>query len=518
MRNKALSSAFLFLSFTASLFAQESSRRIVIGPADETAKSPPSGEQLLANLPSRDSRAYPLVAWDEKTAAHLMRRAAFSASPARIREVVTQGFSATLSRLLHPQLVDDSEMEGALAAKNYQLYRVNNQGRKYADAFNMRRWWLYRMANSERQLLEKMTYFWHDHFATSVVDINGVDPNDRPLMMIQNETLRAHALGNFKTMVEEIARDAAMLYWLDNVTNRVGKPNENWARELMELFTMGVDSGYTEQDIRESARAFTGWGVDRQTQTFRFFPQNHDNGEKTFLGVTGNLDGGDVINIIFQQRVAAEFIAKKLFQFLVHPNPSPALVRELGDLFRASGYDIRVLVKAIFEHPEFFSDRAYRAHIKSPVEFVVGVFRELEIREVDALPRLMNGMNQNLFAPPDVSGWVSGVGWLNTTTLLNRYNFLNYVATRRSGADRLDVNRLVEANQLKTSQDVTGYFVQLFLQNDVSLDTYYALEEYLRRDDSGNLVAFDVNDSATLDKKVRGLVYLVSILPAYQLN
>lgn len=500
----------LFLSFflEAPAVAQKGLREIVIGPRDEAAKK----------LLSRDARKYPLVPWDEKTAAHLIRRAGFSASPAEIDRIVKQGFVATLDQLLKYEDVDDSAMLTALAAKNYQFVTTNSAGTKYAKVDDMQRSWLYRMVNGKHQLVEKMTYFWHDHFATSVSQVNLVDSTNRPLMVIQNELLRGYALGNFKELVEQVARDPAMLYWLDNRLNVRGKPNENWARELMELFTMGVDGGYTEQDIKEAARAFTGWGIDRPTQGFRFYPTQHDDGQKTFLGVTGNLDGGDVINIIFQQKVTAEFIAKKLFEFFVYPDPPRHLITELGNVFRDSGYDTGTLMRAIFEHPEFYADKAYRAHIKSPVELVVSIYREFGISDPVNLPRYMSTMNQSLYAPPDVSGWVSGVGWMNTATVLSRYNFLNWIATRRSGTDMLDVNRIIQAAGLKTSQDVASYFLKTLVVNDASADTYYALEEYLRKDDSGKLVEFNISDSTTVDKKVRGLIYLVSILPEYQLN
>ncbi|MBI4445982.1 MAG: DUF1800 domain-containing protein [Acidobacteria bacterium] len=490
-------------------FTRGDFNRIVVG-----LRVPQEEESTLS---SEQYRRRTLVAWDERSAAHLLRRLGFSASSTELKAAILKGFAAVLDEQLNYSNLDNSQMEQALAAKNYQLVRTDAQGRRTANTSELQSWWLFRMINSKHQLLEKMTYFWHDHFATSINQINMVGEGDRPLMLIQNELLRQYALGNFKELVTRIARDPAMLYWLDNVSNVKGRPNENWARELMELFTMGIGN-YTEQDVKEAARAFTGWGVDRVTQNFRFYPERHDSGQKIFLGANGNFNGDDVIDLIFQKAVTAEFISKKLFEFFVYPNPSQEIILELGKVFRDSGYNIPVLLRAIFEHPEFFSPHAYRAHIKSPVEFVVGAYRELEITDPGTLQRQMSTMNQNLFAPPDVDGWVSGVGWINTSTLIARYNFLNTLATRRTGTEKIDVDRIIETQGLKRSEDVAQYFVSLFVQHDVSDDTYYALEQYLRTSDAGVLGEFDINNPTTVDKKVRGLIYLVSILPEYQLN
>ncbi|MDA2933985.1 DUF1800 domain-containing protein [Acidobacteria bacterium AH-259-D05] len=456
----------------------------------------------------------PCGPWDSTTAAHLMRRAGFSASPEELDRWVQKGFEATLNELLNYEEVDDTEMEEGLAEKNYPLTRMNQNFRLRPNTFGMQRWWLYRMVNSKRQLLEKMTYFWHDHFATSVNTVRRVGVDEQPYMMTQNELLREYALGNFKEMVEEMAKDPAMLIWLDNVSNVKQHPNENWGRELLELFTLGVGN-YTDQDVLEAARAFTGWGLNRSGE-FNFFSSRHDYEMKTFLDVTGPLDGSDIIDIIFEQDVAAEYMAGKLFEFFVYPDPSEEIISELGDVFRENDYEMRPLMRAIFEHPEFYSDRAYRALIKSPVELLVGIFRELGASDPQFLPRFMTGMGQDLFAPPDVSGWTSGVGWINTSTLLARYNFFNRLATFR-GDGSGSVVEWVQQNHL-TSWNLVQFLVNAIVQNDVSVDTLYVLEEYLRTEDSGQLVEFDINDPVMIDKKVRGLIYLILALPVYQLN
>lgn len=466
--------------------------------------------------------------WNTQSAAHLMRRAGFSGSPDEIQHVVDQGFNATLTELLQFENVDDSAMEAGLAAENYPLTRMNQNDVLNADPLGMNHWWLYRMINSKRQLLEKLTFFWHDHFATSVAEIRFVDKQGIPLMIDQNQTLRQHALGNFKEMVRAIARDPAMLIWLDNFTNVKAMPNENWARELLELFTMGVDQ-YTQEDVEQAARAFTGWTLDRRDLTFVFNQNLHDFGEKTFLGQTGNFDGDDIIDIVFEQDVTAKFIARKLWEFLVCKDPSDELVSELARVFRESGYEIKPLVSAILRHPEFYSPKAYRALMKSPVELVVNFMREAELVHPDFTPFFTNQMNQLLFAPPDVGGWTSGVGWVNTSTLLIRYNYFNTFITYRGNGgapprpdqlapDPIDLAAIIQKYNLTLASEVVDHFAQRLIQEDLPPDTSNVLEEYLNKNDSGVDVGFDITNPVTVDKKVRGLLYLMTLLPVYQLN
>lgn len=494
--------------------------------------------------PSAEPEALP---WGVSAAAHLMRRAGFSASREELDRIVKQGFEATLDELLHPETVDDREMEAGLEARNYQLTRVrNNQDGLRVNGENLQRWWLYRMINSRRQLQEKMTYFWHDHFATSAQKVNFVNGEGEPLMLVQNDILRTHALGNFKEMVLAVARDPAMIVWLDNFSNVAGSPNENWARELLELFTMGEGNGYTELDIQEAARAFTGWTLSRRNLQFAFNPRTHDDGPKTVLGQTiqsppgpdGIADGERVVDAIFERPETARYIAGKLWDFFVYPDPPEEVVGPLAEVFRESGYELRALMRAIFEHPHFMSTKAYRAKIKSPVELVADLFREMEVRDPDNLPGLTYffGLGQNLFYPPDVGGWTTDVGWINTGTALARYNLTtcitsnrpgeNFVCSARDGRgsrpspaeDQIDVEGIIARNDLKFAVDMVDYFVTALVQDDASIDTRYALEQYMTTGDDGLPEEFDVADPTAVDKKVRGLIYLIALLPVYQLN
>ena len=214
--------------------------------------------------------------------------------------------------------------------------------------------------------------------------------------------------------------------------------------------------------------------------------------------------------------MTAQFITRKLLEFFVYPDPSEELIADLAVVLRENDYEIRPLMRAIFEHPEFYSDRAYRSLIKSPVDFFVGLFRELGMSDPVFLPRLMATTGQELFAPPDVSGWTSGVGWINTTTLLARYNFFNILASFR-GNGSLDFVEWVQTYEL-SNFDVVALFLDTIVKGDVSVNTRYVLGEYMTTDDSGEPVEWDINDAVMMDKKVRGVLYLILVLPTYQLH
>ncbi len=502
---------------------------------------PQARERGSWNYPVRDQseKVIPLE-WGLPAAAHLMRRAGFSASPEELQRIVDEGFEATLNELLDYEAVDNSAMEEGLAARGYSLVELIDEGSEgfsYGNPLDMNRWWFYRMINSRHQLLEKMTFFWHDHFSTSLEAVPFVGPNDLPLLINQNQTLRTHALGNFKEMVLAVARDPAMIIFLDNFTNVAGNPNENWARELFELFTMGEGNGYTEKDVQEAARAFTGWSLE-EIGSFSYYFFLHDFGPKTVLGETwtpefgagdaGLEDGQRVIDIIFEQPVVAEFIARKLWEYFVYPDPHEDLVSALGDVFRESGYEIKVLMRAIFEHPHFMSEKAYRAKIKSPAEWVCNFYREMELSDPDNLPIFLFffDLGQLLFLPPDVGGWPHDRGWINTGTVLGRSNVMMLVTSNRpgffgeisNGEDMLDLRRIVDESQVSVPFELVDLMSQTLVQGDLSVDSKDALLNYLLTDDDGLPAQFDLQNDLSLDKKMRGLIHLITLMPVYQLN
>jgi uncharacterized protein (DUF1800 family) len=335
--------------------------------------------------------------WNRALAAHLLQRAGFGATPAELNRAVAAGMDKTVEALL--EFGDRADAPATVH-----------------DIESVRAWWVERMLDGRQPLREKLTLFWHGHFATSVRD----GGNARH-MFIQNEFLRKNCLGNFRELLLGISRDPAMLRFLNNDTNHKRRPNENYARELMELFSMGVGH-YTETDVKAAARAFTGWTV--RGDAFFFNAADHDDGVKTFLGVTGPLDGADIVDIILRQPCTARFIAAKLLRFFVADPPDPSVVEEAAALLRDHRYELKPLLRAIFRSEYFYSPAAYRAQIKSPAQLVVGSVRALELpAEPSALAAAMRNLGQDLFAPPTVKGWDGGEAWINTTTLLLRYNF-----------------------------------------------------------------------------------------------
>ena len=283
-------------------------------------------------------------------------------------------------------------------------------------------WWGERMLVTQRPLEEKLTLFWHGHFATGNTKVR-----DTRMMHQQIEMLRANANGNFHDLLFGILTDPAMLVYLDNGENVKDHPNENFGRELLELFSLGVGN-YTETDIREAARAFTGWTND--VLEFKFDAEQHDFGEKTFLGRSGAFDGSDIIDIILDQPAAAEFMATKLYRFFVREEIDAAVRADLAATFRDAGYELRPLLRRIFLSRDFYSPASYATQVKGPVHLVVSTYRKLGLTELPTVPdfnRLTAGLGQRLFNPPNVAGWAGGRTWVTPATLLQRGNLFRDV-------------------------------------------------------------------------------------------
>jgi hypothetical protein len=283
-------------------------------------------------------------------------------------------------------------------------------------------WWANRMLATRRPLEEKLTLFWHGHFATGENKVR-----DYRMMLRQNEMFRARASGSLRDLLVSILKDPAMLVYLDNGENVKKHPNENFGRELLELFTMGVGH-YTERDVREAARAFTGWSND--VLVFKFDAAQHDDGEKTFLGRTGRFNGEDVINIILEQPVTAEYIAAKVYRYFVREEISDSVKKDLGLTFRQSGYQMKPLLKRIFLSKDFYSPPSYATQIKGPVHLVVSTYRKMGLQEVPTIPdfgRMTASLGQSLFEPPNVAGWAGGRTWITPATLLHRGNLFRDV-------------------------------------------------------------------------------------------
>ena len=368
----------------------------------------------------------------------------------------------------------------------------------------LQRWWLQRMLATPAPLQERMTLFWHGHFTSEILN-KGVSPPD---ILAQNQLFRRYALGNVRDLTQAVARDPAMLKYLDNARSARAHPNENFARELMELFTLGIGN-YTEADIRESARAFTGWTLRRGQ--FTEDARMHDNGTKTFLGHTGNFDGGDIVDIIFGQPAAPRWFARKLLNFYVYNDPEPQLVDATADLLRRNGFNLLPVMSTLLRSNVFFSSRAYRALVKSPVEFVIGSYQLYGVQTVsmETIGELRR-MGQFLFRPPNVKGWDGGATWLNSQTLLTRENF----SSALMASPAMPVGSWLTDGMPASAHDAATRLVSTVLQGDASPASVERLVGYLDGNDTSANGTFSGENFA---ERIRGAAYLTMAMPAYQL-
>lgn len=427
--------------------------------------------------------------------AHLLRRAGFGATADELTRYEAMGFEASVDHLLNYEDIPDP-IEDRLALLDLDLTKQDH----------LRRWWLVRMAHTTRPLQEKMVLFWHGLLTSSLQ--KGNNPS---FMLNQNQYFREHALGSFWHILLDISKDPAMLYWLDGRNSRKEHPNENYARELMELFTMGIGH-YTEQDVREAARAFTGWTVDKDGQVV-FRPRVHDNGDKSFLGQTGKFDGDGIVSIIVGQAATAEYISSRLFSFFAYRNPEPAVVRPLAETYVKSGFSIKAVVRAILLSDAFSSAKAYRAIVKSPVELAVSTLRMLGITtDGNGLTGPLRAMGQDIFAPPNVAGWPGGPAWLNSSTWLQRVNFANAITTRRTTDPAMSLNfaRLIQESGASSPQALVQHSIDLLLDGSMASAARDAIESYLFRPQALSLSA------QSLNTKGRDLLYLLLASPEYQ--
>src|SRR5688572_14984251 len=378
---------------------------------------------LLALLLPASAAADP-IGYDG--ARHLLNRVGFGATDAEIRDYAKLERGEAIDRLLAgvrleaalkpPAFVDQPFTPYARLAELNAEERQRDLARRLDEIAQLRDWWLREMMTTPSPLTERMTLFWHGHFATSQQKVRSAQ-----LMYGQNALLRREALGNFATLLHDIARDPAMLLYLDNARSRRQAPNENFAREVMELFTLG-EGRYSERDIKEAARAFTGWSIDGQSGTFLRRAALHDPGVKTVLGKTGRFDGRDVLEILLAREETAEFVTAKLWREFVSPVAEPAEVKRLAAVFREARYEVKPLMRALLASESFWSPQNRGALVKSPVELVVGTLRVFDVRPMDLRPAALVCalLGQNVFAPPNVKGWPGGEAWINSSTLLGR--------------------------------------------------------------------------------------------------
>ena len=305
------------------------------------------------------------------------------------------------------------------------------------ESKNLKRWYLLQLLQTKSPINEHMTLFWHNHFTSSLEKV------EQPkLLFQQNQLLRKHALGNFESMLRAIARDPAMLVYLDGNENVIGAPNENFARELLELFTLGRGQ-YTESDIKAAAIAFTGWGVNFNTGQFAYEPAAHDPREVVFLGKRGKFSGDDIISILLEHPRTAENIAEKFWkEFISDERPNPRVVKHWGNVFRNSNYNISVLYKSVLMSDLFWAKHNRGSLTKSPIDLVVGSFRTLPYPKLPdtQLVHILKLLGQDLFDPPTVKGWRGGKSWIDTQTLLVRTSLVNKITRHSKQAINVDKN------------------------------------------------------------------------------
>jgi uncharacterized protein (DUF1800 family) len=485
--------------------------------------------------------------WNYAKAAHLLNRATFGGAPAEIEAARAKGLSKIVSELVdttagaanfpapawaQPQNI--REIRRAIRQEKNEPAEHNEKRHEYRqmegeNILDLRRWWLDHMRTTPAPLVEKMTLFWHGHFATSVEKVQ-----DGYWMWRQNDTFRRHALGNFATLVKELSRDPAMMIYLDLQRNRKEHPNENWARELMELFTVGIGH-YSENDIRESARAFTGYRIDMTNQQFRFAPRQHDNEPKTFMGKTGPWNGDDIIDTLMKHPACAQFLARKLWRFFVEDEPSAQVVDAVAGRIRAQNFEMRPVLREIFGAKEFYSDAAMRSQIKSPVQYLIQTAKLLAT-DLPAAPVAQNAMRQMgqiLFAPPNVKGWDGGKAWVSTSTLLFRYNFANYLINgdamrpaadpaKQKGADLgfrrgpffadiprrdpIDISKIIPAELRGQPAELVAHLSLRLFQAPLPNNEREAFLQYLK-----------AREADTDDRTMRGLLHLMMSTPQFQL-
>jgi uncharacterized protein (DUF1800 family) len=451
--------------------------------------------------------------FDSVKAAHLLNRAGFGGTVSEIEHVRSIGPQDAVDELFDfpdapaeeqsqtnvpdlsaidgvPKTFREFQQQVAAAPQDQKQQlrqKFNQANREVVNA--MTTWWLSRMASGSHPLQEKLTLFWHGHFTSSAKD-----ERLSALMWRQNELLRRYAAGDFRALAHAISRDPAMLDYLNNTQNRREHPNENYAREVMELFLLGIGH-YTEDDVKQGARAFTGWTHDGDQ--FVFHASEHDFGVKRFLNVIGNFNGDDVIDIILKQPNSAPFIAGELYRYFVSDTADEKLTQALGILFRESQFQLRPLLRTMLTSRAFYSADVIGAQVKSPVQLAVGTSHMLGIDMPPArvMVQPLTLMGQVLFMPPNVRGWLGGRTWINTSTLFVRYNMAAQMAAATPPP---------EASSDDSPEQIVDRYVARLIQRPIS-------------DDQRKVLVDALGDEPTRPQSLRRLQQLIVSTPEYQL-
>lgn len=495
------------------------------------------------------------ASWPADDAAHLLRRAGFGGTPEEIAALAARGKEGAVDFLVDfekapfdfpsPTVSHEAEAPRGgmrdLSEEERQAARQMQRVNRVIQARNVSDWWVRRMAETPRPLEEKLVLFWHGHFTSGLREVESAEK-----MYQQNQLFREHA-ADFAALLQRVSKDPAMVRYLDTDKNVKRKPNENFAREVMELFTLG-EGNYTETDIKEAARAFTGWTVDRQSGEFHERRGQHDGGSKTVFGETGNWNGDDILHILLKQPACAEFLARKLWRFFAATEPSAQTVADLAKTLRESGYQLKPMLRRMFLSPAFYAPETRFANIKSPVELVVGSFRELGIapRDAETFHQKMKQMGQELLQPPNVKGWDGGRKWIDAASLYQRYNFaadllfgtgggssrkMMAARMKKAGMEDLpedfelakrdesppqppfDPEPILNQFELRSAEKIVDHFARRLLHRPLDAEPREALLDFLKKNaqDLGNPSAKDLD-------AVRGLIHLLMSMPEYQVS
>ena len=529
-------------------------------PLDSNSK----GSNSKAGLEAKSEASFSL-----SDARHLLIRAGFGGTQEAVQRLHRLGLTGMVNWLVdyesRPDLVGDLTLERPapvdfreVRAMSEQERRRWRQQRRREDQqrFNrVRNWWMDRMLMTRRPLEEKMTLFWHGHFTTGYREVRRSF-----LILKQNKLLRQQATANFAELLHDVSKDPAMLLYLNNNQNRKGRANENYAREVMELFSLGVGN-YTEKDIQEAARAFTGWQINRQTGEFWFNTRQHDFGIKTFLGKTGRLGGEDVLDQILAHPACGPYIARQIFSFFAYGNPDDELVNELGAYFKSVNYEIKPVLRKIFKSKAFYSDKAKGTRVKSPLLLMISTVRMLGMNPPPSalLLGVTARLGQNLLQPPNVKGWEGGLAWITTATMLDRSNFCaalvkggdrslqqlmqeeardegrdmrdNPMASGRRGRRRgnlralrqmrnwdsgLNLAALVSVLDATNTEQLVDGFIKRFLFVPLPQARKQALMDFVSGKDGSRELDFKNLSSTASEYKLRKLLHLLMSAPEFQ--
>jgi uncharacterized protein (DUF1800 family) len=455
--------------------------------------------------------------------AHLMRRVGFGAGREELEARAAKGYEATVEDLLDPREEPVDKYEFFRLHPAY-VRHITSPGMGSAN-------WLYTLINTQRPLEEKMVLYWHHVFATGASKVDHWHE-----VLAQVDMFREKGMGNYRSLLVALAQNPAMIYWLDNCDNHGNAVNENWGRELLELFSMGVGN-YTEEDVQECSRAFTGWTIapvparayyGRYDWHFQYKEEDHDDGEKTFLGHTGQFNGEDIIDIVCQQPATAQFVARHLYNFFVADEPQvpawsvmppkdPEAIDTLAKTFVDSGYEITPVLRVLF-NSDFFKNARF-AKIKSPAEVVVGTLRlvggaEFPAPGIGNLAKSTGYMGQELLNPPSVEGWHTGVEWINSGALMKRINF---AAGLLGDVDRPGVRDIISRLQVQGGLPPEGFVdscLDLIGPLEVKPETRHQLVDHAT--EKGGLRWGTVQEAGVSTERVGDILKLIASVREYQ--